>query len=232
MFYTLIARLVSIDTVCIGTSSANRSGEMMQSVGLYLNLLPLLFRTELNQTFTNALKTLRDKSLAAFIHSQVSFDVVLNELQVPRSSSHSPLSQVLVNYRAWVSETRTFCNCESKIIQFNQGKTPYDLSLDIIDNPGGGAHVNFGRLHSNAGLALRGRISGDTQVKLRGILIDLGEIESAILSTGKGQVFNVAVTVRDSKATGSEFLAAFIIALDPVHDDSALENILQSLPLP
>ncbi|KAI8952323.1 hypothetical protein F4801DRAFT_599996 [Xylaria longipes] len=141
VFYTLIARLVDVEEFCIGTSSANRSGEMMQSVGLYLNLLPLLFRTELNQTFTNALKMVREKSLAAFTHSQVPFDVVLKELQVPRSSSHSPLFQVFVNYRAGVSETRTFCNCESKITQFSQGETPYDLSLDIIDNPGGDAHV-------------------------------------------------------------------------------------------
>ncbi|GAP90879.1 putative hybrid NRPS PKS [Rosellinia necatrix] len=141
VFYTLITRLLNVEEVCIGISSANRTSEMMQSVGLYLNLLPLLFKTELNQTFTNALKLAREKALAAFVHSQVPFDVVLNELQVPRSSSHSPLFQVLVNYRAGVSETREFCNCESNITQFNQGETPYDLSLDIIDNPGGDARV-------------------------------------------------------------------------------------------
>jgi hybrid polyketide synthase/nonribosomal peptide synthetase ACE1 len=142
VFYTLLARLVDVEQICIGTSSANRSGsDMMQSVGLYLNLLPLLFKADLNQTFTNALKMVREKSLAAFTHSRVPFDIVLNELGVPRSSTHSPLFQVLVNYRAGVSETRTFCDCKSSITQFEQGQTPYDLSLDIIDNPGGDAHV-------------------------------------------------------------------------------------------
>ncbi|KAI1170868.1 putative hybrid NRPS/PKS enzyme [Nemania sp. FL0916] len=142
VFYTLLARSVDVEQICIGTSSANRTNaEMMQSVGLYLNLLPLLFKTELDQTFTNALKMVREKSLMAFTHSQVPFDVVLNELGVPRSSTHSPLFQVLVNYRAGVSESRTFCDCKSSITQFEQGQAPYDLSLDIIDNPGGDARV-------------------------------------------------------------------------------------------
>ncbi|KAI0869277.1 putative hybrid NRPS/PKS enzyme [Hypoxylon argillaceum] len=142
VFYTLLARSVDVEQICVGTSSANRVGvEMMQSVGLYLNLLPLLFKTELDQTFTNALKMVREKSLMAFTHSQVPFDVILNELGVPRSSTHSPLFQVLVNYRAGVSESRMFCNCKSSITQFEQGQAPYDLSLDIIDNPGGDAHV-------------------------------------------------------------------------------------------
>ena len=142
VFYTMLIRLVDVDDVCIGVSSANRAGtDMMQSVGLYLNLLPLHFRSNPTQTFTNILKTVRDKSLAAFSHSKVPFDVVVNELGVPRSAAHSPLFQVLVNYRAGVAERRTFCDCDSNVEQFESGQAPYDLSLDVIDSPDENCHI-------------------------------------------------------------------------------------------
>ncbi|KAI9848698.1 MAG: putative Hybrid PKS-NRPS biosynthetic cluster [Sclerophora amabilis] len=142
VFYTLLIRFVDVQDICIGVSSANRAGnDMMQSVGLYLNLLPLRFRPDLAQTFTNVLKVVRDKSLAAFSHSRVPFDVIVNELGVPRSAAHSPLFQVLVNYRAGISERRTFCNCDSKVAEFESGQAPYDLSLDVIDNPDEDCHI-------------------------------------------------------------------------------------------
>ncbi|EAW09117.1 putative hybrid NRPS/PKS enzyme [Aspergillus clavatus NRRL 1] len=142
VFYTMLIRLVDVENLCIGISSANRSQQdTLQSVGLYLNLLPLNFTPQLDQTFTNVLHIVREKSVQAFAHSKVPFDVIVNELGAARSATHSPLFQVLVNYRAGVSERRSFCNCDSKVLTFEQGQTPYDLSLDVIDNPGGDCHV-------------------------------------------------------------------------------------------
>ncbi|KAF7169928.1 hypothetical protein CNMCM5623_002479 [Aspergillus felis] len=142
VFYTMLIRLVDAEHLSIGISSANRyRKDMLQSVGLYLNLLPLHFTPQMDHTFTNILHIVREKSLNAFAHSKVPFDVIVNELGVPRSASHSPLFQVLVNYRAGVSESRTFCSCDSTATAFEQGQAPYDVSLDIIDNPDGECHV-------------------------------------------------------------------------------------------
>lgn len=143
VFYTLLIRLVDVENLCIGISSANRGHEanMLQSVGLYLNLLPVLFKSQPNLTFTNVLRMVRDKSLAALSHSKVPFDVIVSELDVPRSTTHNPLFQVLVNYRPGVSERRSFCGCETKATAFEQAQTAYDLVLDVIENPGGDCRV-------------------------------------------------------------------------------------------
>lgn len=107
-------------------------------------------------------------------------------------------------------------------------------SPEFVENGWLRAHRtgDFGRLGGDGSLHLGGRISGDTQVKLRGIRMDLREIESAILKMGEGRIVDAAVAVRDAKSTGSEFLVAFITAVDPALDDAALDSILQRLPLP
>ncbi|RDL33251.1 putative hybrid nrps pks [Venustampulla echinocandica] len=143
VFYTLLIRLVDVEHLCIGISSANRGhgADKLQSVGMYLNLLPLLLRAQPNQTFANVLRMVREKSQTALAHSKVPFDVIVSELGLPRSTTHSPLFQVLFNYRPGVSERRSFCNCDSEVVAFEQGQTAYDLTLDIIGNPGGDCHV-------------------------------------------------------------------------------------------
>lgn len=94
VFYTMLIRLVDVGHLSIGISSANRyRKDMSQSVGLYLNLLPLRFTPQMDHTFTNILHIVREKLLNAFAHSKVPFDVIVNELGVPRSASHSPLSR-------------------------------------------------------------------------------------------------------------------------------------------
>ena len=143
VLYTLLTRLVDAESLCIGMSSANRGYEanIMQSVGLYLNLLPLVFKSQPNLTFANALRKVRDKSLSALSHSNVPFDVLVNELNAPRSTMHAPLFQVLLNYRPGVSERRNFCGCETKATAFEQALTAYDLVLDVIENPSGDCRV-------------------------------------------------------------------------------------------
>ncbi|KAH9228729.1 hypothetical protein K456DRAFT_1846055 [Colletotrichum gloeosporioides 23] len=142
VFYTLLARLVDVDELCIGVSSANRqSPEAMESVGLYLNLLPLLFKVDQNHTFANVLKLVRTKALNAFSHAVVPFDVIVKELGVAGTTSHSPIFQAMVNYRPGVSDARQFCDCDSEILTFKQGDVAYDLTLDIIENPGGACRI-------------------------------------------------------------------------------------------
>ncbi|KAL0941609.1 hybrid NRPS/NKS cluster containing protein [Colletotrichum truncatum] len=145
IFYTLLTRLLDVEEVCIGTTSANRQlPTTVQSVGMYLNLLPLLFKSQPSQTFASAMQLVRDKSLAAFSHSTVPFDVIVSELGAARTTSHSPMFQVSFNYRPGVSERRNFCDCRSKVAEFNQGQTAYDLTLDVIDNPGDECRIILG----------------------------------------------------------------------------------------
>lgn len=129
----LLLRYFDVDNICIGLGDGNRTDtDVLNSVGLFLNLLPIRFHRK-SQSFGEALKETRSIAQNAFAHSRVPFDVILTELNVPRSASHNPLFQVFFNYRQKVEESRDFCGCTAQGTLLTSGETSYDLQLDVVD---------------------------------------------------------------------------------------------------
>ncbi|PYI00038.1 beta-ketoacyl synthase domain-containing protein [Aspergillus ellipticus CBS 707.79] len=141
-FRTLLHRYLDVKDVCIGIADGNRSDAgMMNSIGPYVNLLPLRFAPREGLRFTDALAEARSKTYAALAHGQLPFEVLLNSLRVVRSPTHSPIFQSFVDYRQGTREKQPFADLQVDMLQFEAGRTAYDLSLDIIDNPGQDALV-------------------------------------------------------------------------------------------
>jgi hybrid polyketide synthase/nonribosomal peptide synthetase ACE1 len=141
-FRILLQRFTGAVDFSIGIADGNRKEEAaLSSVGPYVNLLPLYFRSD-DQTFAESLEQVRRKVLGALAHSQVPFEVLLKELRVTRSPSQSPIFQAFVDYRQGTTETLMFAANKLEMIKFEPGKTAYDVSLDIIDNPGGDVHIS------------------------------------------------------------------------------------------
>nr|A0A7L8UVC9.1 RecName: Full=Polyketide synthase-nonribosomal peptide synthetase ffsA; Short=PKS-NRPS ffsA; AltName: Full=Cytochalasans biosynthesis cluster protein ffsA [Aspergillus flavipes]QOG08944.1 FfsA [Aspergillus flavipes] len=140
-FKVLLYRLAEgkATDICIGMADGGRNNDLVsQSVGFFLNLLPLRFKQQSSQMFSDALKEARSKVITALANSKVPFDVLLNEVNAPRTATLSPLFQAFINYRQGVQEKRQFCGCESEATKFDGSQTAYDLSLDILGNPGSG----------------------------------------------------------------------------------------------
>ncbi|KAK4130807.1 putative PKS-NRPS protein [Trichocladium antarcticum] len=138
----LIVRHVDVDQLCIGLADANRRhAEVLESIGLYLNLVPLRVACDRAQPFSNALEEMHSKYQLAFANSRVPFDIILNELGVARSASHPPLFQVFMNYRQGISEVREFCDCECEGELVSGGQLAYDIAFDVVENPGGETNV-------------------------------------------------------------------------------------------
>ncbi|RAH75492.1 uncharacterized protein BO66DRAFT_467184 [Aspergillus aculeatinus CBS 121060] len=141
-FRALLHRYLNAQDVCIGIADGNRSGTgMLDSIGPYVNLLPLRFVARDGQSFQEALVEVKSRTYAALAHSQLPFEVLLNELRVARSPTHSPLFQAFVDYRQGTRERQPFGDLQLEMLHFEPGRTAYDVSLDIIDNPGQDALV-------------------------------------------------------------------------------------------
>lgn len=148
-FRTLLARFIDMrqyvenDTedsrgFSVGIASNNRTDENSNSIGPFVNLLPLHFPTlGAGTTFADLLQDTRSRTLEAMEHSVVPFGAVLELLQVPRSTDHSPLFQTFVDYREGAARTSQFAGLQLELLEFQTGKTAYDVNLDIIKTPNG-----------------------------------------------------------------------------------------------
>lgn len=92
-FQAFLFRLLpEMDDLFIGIADANRTDKkFLGSLGFFLNLLPLKFeKGSLGGTkVSGALNDARNKAYTALEHSKLPFDVLLNELNIPRS--HTPI---------------------------------------------------------------------------------------------------------------------------------------------
>ncbi|KAM0323352.1 hypothetical protein ACHAQA_008945 [Verticillium albo-atrum] len=144
VFEVMLFSLLDTSDVCIGMADANRfEGNLATSMGMYLNLLPLRFRPRADQTFQQVLVEVRRKVLGAMAHSRLPFDALVDNLQVPRSTLHAPLFQAFINYRAGVANKRWFGGVEAVGLESMAGRTAYDISIDIFDNPGADTEIAF-----------------------------------------------------------------------------------------
>ncbi|KAI0179682.1 hypothetical protein GGR52DRAFT_587215 [Hypoxylon sp. FL1284] len=136
-FRALLLRYASdAEDVSIGIADANRSDdEMMKVIGTFVNLLPVRLLSESSTKFRTLLQATRSKTYDALANSKLPFAVLLNELNVPRSATCTPIFQCFVDYRQGQREKVKWGDTQLQWLDFENPKMPYDVALDIIDSP-------------------------------------------------------------------------------------------------
>ena len=134
-FKAMLFRFLDTDDLTIGIADANRTdGDVTGTIGFFLNLLTLRFRYQPTQRFADSVVEARDKAYAALKNSRLPFDVLLKELNVPRSSAYSPIFQAFFDYHQGMKPKQTFGNCEFEAEESHPGRTAYDITLDVTDS--------------------------------------------------------------------------------------------------
>lgn len=148
-FKAMLFALTDTDDLTIGVADAARhDSDVMDSIGFFLNLLPLRFHRQAHQRFSDAIVEVRKTSYGALENSRLPFDVLLSELGVARSSSHSPFFQAFIDYRQGAQARYPLGNCEMEFQQIITGKTAYDITIDVTDT----AEVSVLMLRAQKGL--------------------------------------------------------------------------------
>ena len=93
----LLHRYTGQTDLVVGSPVAGRHHPDLEGqVGFYVNTLALRVRLEEGDSFTRLLGRVREATLSAYEHQEYPFDVLVDELQIPRSTDRTPIFDVLV----------------------------------------------------------------------------------------------------------------------------------------
>ena len=130
----VLGRCLGVEDLGVGIVDANRHDPgSADSIGYFLNMLPLRLRIGDDAEFGPTSRRVRDNVLAALENAAVPFDMILDQLRIPRSGSHHPLFQVMLNYRSGYSSMSPLGEGS---IEWDGGITarnPYDIAIDITE---------------------------------------------------------------------------------------------------
>ncbi|KAJ5624593.1 hypothetical protein N7510_000902 [Penicillium lagena] len=145
VYKTLLSRWTGANDICIGMADANRMDPGDAGVvGFLLNLLPLRFKSDGQQTFSAMMKEARTKVFGGLAHSKVPFNVILEDVNVPRTSTHNPLFQAFIEYRATNKLTSEAFKHDQPANSTSYSKTPYDITMNVLEDHLGDVIVSFG----------------------------------------------------------------------------------------
>jgi tyrocidine synthetase-3 len=134
----LLYRYTGERDVVVGTTVASRDQQQLEKlVGFFVNTLALRTEIEAADSFHSLLMKVKETALSALEHQAYPFDLLVDQLELPRDVSRSPLFDVLVE----MVSTDSTVKKSKEIQQFQIGPydlahhtTQYDLSFRFLEN--------------------------------------------------------------------------------------------------
>ncbi|KAI1392616.1 hybrid PKS-NRPS PsoA [Hypoxylon trugodes] len=130
-----LARCLNTSDFSIGIVDANRTEQEDQdTIGYFLNMLPLRFQLALDESFRELAQRTRQGVFEALTNSRVPFDMILDNLEGARSGNHHPIFQVAMNYRMGYASQTPMENGKFEWTGAIYARNPYDLVVDVTEN--------------------------------------------------------------------------------------------------
>ena len=143
----LLFRLTGSVDLPVGTFIANRNRrETAGILGIFTNTLVVRNRLEPHLGTLHNLARVQDTTLDAYAHQDLPFEKLLDTLEVPRSTAHSPLFQVMLSLHNLPEELRSLGDLEARLVGSTQRQANFDLEINL--HARGGAllgEVQYGR---------------------------------------------------------------------------------------
>ncbi|MFI0825161.1 amino acid adenylation domain-containing protein [Streptomyces roseolus] len=133
----LLHRLTGQEDIVVGTTSSTRSRpETEPMVGYFLTMLPLRTRVRPEMTVAELLQATRTTMMGAFDHHDIPFGTLLDELDVPRDPSRTPVYQtsfILVDFHH--EEETAMAGLEVEELLLDNLTAKDDVTLGFFDDP-------------------------------------------------------------------------------------------------
>ncbi|OBB23887.1 hypothetical protein A5792_31400 [Mycolicibacterium peregrinum] len=135
------------EDVALGTAIAGRMDAALNDlVGFFVNTWVLRIGVNPQQRFSEVLDGVRQKALDAYAHQDVPFELLVEQLNPARSTSHHPLFQVAMVFQNNVLPDVSLDGADIEPISVLTRTAKFDLDFDIREIPGDGAPMAAGVL--------------------------------------------------------------------------------------
>jgi amino acid adenylation domain-containing protein len=137
-FKTLLYRYTGQTDILVGSPVANRNSVEVESlIGLFVNVL--ILRTDLSEqpNFRELLARVKSTALEAYIHQDLPFDKLVEELRPERDLSYNPLFQVMFVLQNVPIPTPQISDISLTFTEGDNGSAKFDLTLFIEDTEKG-----------------------------------------------------------------------------------------------
>ncbi len=191
-FQALLARYSGQEDLAVGTPIAGRTrSEVEALIGFFVNTLVLRGEITGRPSFRELLGRTRETSLAAYLHQDVPFEKLVQELSPERSLSHSPLFQVMLTLQN--TPVRVFETGNLRVRAAGAARTTAKFDLELIlqeheDGLSGAAEyasdlfdaVTIDRLIARVGMLLEGGLADPDLAVSELPLLSPSEIHQAV----------------------------------------------------
>ncbi|MCP4540464.1 MAG: amino acid adenylation domain-containing protein [Chloroflexi bacterium] len=171
-FKTLLYRYTGQEDVVVGTPIANRNqSEIEGLIGFFVNMLVLRTNLEGNPSFRELLGRVREVALGAYAHQDLPFEILVDELQLERDTSRTPLFQVMFALENAPLEPPELPGLTLNLLETDNRTAKFDLTLSMTET----AQGLRGALEYNTDLFDEGtiaRLVDHFRVLLQGIVAD------------------------------------------------------------
>ena len=126
-----VAKFSDEDDIVIGTPFANRSNNQLESlIGFFVNTLVL--RCNLNhKDFDAFIQHIKTVNLEAQSHQDIPFEKVVEQCQVPRTSSYTPLFQIMLSMNNTQSHDFEIKDVKFSNYPSSEITSKYDIELEV-----------------------------------------------------------------------------------------------------
>ncbi len=140
VFALLLSRHSNSHDIVIGTPVANRLQQELESlVGFFVNTLVLRADCSAGQRFRDYLRHIKRINLDAQANQDVPFEYLVERLKPQRSTSHTPLFQIMFNMNTTEAQTGAAQSQELELTPLRSERVAvkFDLTLDVLETADG-----------------------------------------------------------------------------------------------
>ncbi|WP_432279952.1 amino acid adenylation domain-containing protein [Nocardia cyriacigeorgica] len=143
-FAALLARLSGSADITIGTPVAGRGERELDGlIGMFVNTLVLRTEIDPQVSFTELLDAVKETDLAAFAHTELPFERLVDALDPVRSQAHHPLFQVALFFQNMTPPALELPGLSVQAVEFDGAVAKFDLQLTITPVADGSMSAQF-----------------------------------------------------------------------------------------